>query len=220
MPSLRTAPAPVLVPAPVHRPARPAPADERGRLLDRFNAAVRVPAAHGGVACLPPLLDALALAEGGAEPDGARWIVDSNARLNAAAMMRRCFPDPEIHEVASEYGAAAYRRGWLRLDRTLPVQQHTHVVETAETWVEEDDRTLDQVLQTYGRPSVTFGDPDPCLPKTLGYASADHDIPLAVFHFAQAADTPSARLLAFRAGEGPFGARMAFTPFGWTAGED
>ncbi|WP_042424162.1 hypothetical protein [Streptacidiphilus anmyonensis] len=86
-------------------------------VLDRFNAAVRRPDTHGGLARLPLLLDALA--EGQEQPDGARWIVDDHARGNMAALLRSCFPQPEIHVVAAEYGAAAHERGWLHLDRTL-----------------------------------------------------------------------------------------------------
>jgi hypothetical protein len=153
---------------------------DRIRSLDEFNAAVRCPDAHGGLACLPLLLEALA--EDQARADGTRWIVDDNARLNMAALLRSCFPQPEIHVVAAEYGAAAHRRGWLHLDRALRTHDHTSLVETAESWA-ETDRTLDDVLHVYGRPSAIFGDRDPRSAKTLGYASGDRTAPLAVFHF-------------------------------------
>ncbi len=47
---------------------------DRVRVLDEFNATVRCPDAHGGLARLPVLLDALAQDEN--RPDGTRWIVD------------------------------------------------------------------------------------------------------------------------------------------------
>lgn len=184
---------------------------ERVRVLDEFNAAVRRPDAHGGLARLPLVLDALAQDED--RPDGARWIVDDNARLDTAALLRYFFPQPEIHVVAAEYGAAAHKRGWLRLDRALRTDEYMSLVETAEGWA-ETDRTLDNVLHEYGRPSAVFGDQDPRSAKTLGYASGDRTSPLAVFHFGEAGDAPSARLLAFRSGDDMFGANMGFTPFG------
>ena len=161
--------------------------------------------------CLPSLLDALAA--GAAAPEGTRWIVDDNARLDMAALTRYSFPQPEIHVVAAEYGAAAHKYGWLRLDRTMLDCEYTSLVDTAKDWA-ESDRTLDDVLQAFGQPSVTFGEPDPRLPKTLGYASVDLTAPLAVFHLDEAGDAPSARLLAFRAGDGFFGATLSFTPLG------
>ena len=184
---------------------------ERVQALDEFNAAVRCPDAHGGLARLPVLLDALAQDEAG--PDGTRWIVDDNARLDMAALLRNCFPQPEIHVVAAEYGAAAHKRGWLRLDRALPTHDYTSLVETAEGWA-ETDRTLDDVLHVYGRPSVIFGDQDPRSAKTLGYGSGDRSAPLAVFHLGEAGDAPSARLLAFRSGDDMSGTSMSFTPLG------
>jgi hypothetical protein len=190
---------------------------ERVNVLDEFNAAVRRPDAHGGLAGLPLLLDALAQDE--ARPDGTRWIVDDNARLGMAALLRYCFPQPEIHVVAAEYGAAAYERGWLRLDRALRTDEYTSLVETAEGWA-ETDHTFDDVLHVYGRPSAIFGDQDPRSAKTLGYASGDRTAPLAVFHFGEAGDAPSARLLAFRSGDDMFGASMGFTPFGDAVAEE
>ncbi len=183
----------------------------RVRVLDEFNAAVRCPDAHGGLARLPLLLDALAQDED--RPDGTRWIVDDNARLDMAALLRSFFPQPEIHVVAAEYGAAAHKHGWLRLDRAVRTVEYTSLVETAEGWA-ETDRTVDDVLRVHGRPSVIFGDQDPRSAKTLGYASGDRTSPLAVFHFDAAGDAPSARLLAFRCGDGLFGGSMGLTPFG------
>lgn len=137
---------------------------ERVRRLDEFNAAVRCPDAYGWLACLPVLLDALAQDE--ARPDGARWIMDDNARLDLAALLRYCFPQPGIHVVAAEYGAAAHSFGRLRLDRTLRTHGYTNLIETAEGWA-ETDRTLDDVLQVYGQPSAIFGDQDLHLAKPL-----------------------------------------------------
>ena len=193
--------------------ARPVPptAVRRAGVLDELNAVLRRPRAHGGLVRLPSLLDALA--EGGAASGGSGWIVDDNARLDMAALTRCSFPGPEVHVVAAEYGAAAHEHGWLRLDRTVSDREYARLVGTAGDWA-GSDRTLGDVLQAYGQPSVTFGEPDPRLPKTLGYASADLTAPLAVFHLAEAADALSARLLAFRAGNGFLGASPSFTPLG------
>ncbi|MGA5823108.1 hypothetical protein ACPC54_35255 [Kitasatospora sp. NPDC094028] len=202
------------LPRTVRRPAQasaPAADPDRAQLLDRFNAAVRQPGAHGGVAGLPLLLDALAACD--ARSEGARWIPDDNARLDLAALVRHCFPEPEIHVVAGEYGAAGHAHGWLRLDRTLGAEQYAHLVESAEAWA-SDDRTFDDVLEAYGRPSVLFGESDARLPKTLGYACADRTAPLALFHFGEAGDAPAARLLAVRFENDLMSAGFGFTPFG------
>jgi hypothetical protein len=63
---------------------------EYARVLDELNAAVRFPDAYGGLACLPVLLDALA--QGEDRPDGARWIVDDNARLDVGSVATLLFP--------------------------------------------------------------------------------------------------------------------------------
>lgn len=61
----------------------------------------------------------------------------------------------------------------------MRTHDYTNLVETAEDWA-ETDRTLDDDLQVYGRPSAIFGDQDPHSAKTLGYASGDSTAPLAV----------------------------------------
>jgi hypothetical protein len=128
-------------------------------------------------------------------------------------MVRRMFPAPEIHVVAAEYGAAAHEQGWLRLDRTLRRRHYSRLVDTAKAWA-KTDRTLHDVLATYGRPSVTFGDTDPRSPKTFGYACGDRSLPLVVFHFGESDDTQAARLLGFRRRDSFFDG-VGLTPFGW-----
>ncbi len=78
---------------------------------------------------LPLLLDLIA--ETDQQTEGAVWIPDKNERLGTAALARNQFADPDIHVVASQHGEDAYRRGWLRLDRTLTAGDHTALVDRA-----------------------------------------------------------------------------------------
>ncbi|MFJ9694326.1 hypothetical protein [Kitasatospora sp. NPDC101183] len=193
--------------------APPRDAAEHDHLVERFNAAVRHPGEHGGVGQLARLLDALAQSE------GERWIVDGNARLSMTALVRYCYPQPEIHVVAAEYGDAAHRRGWLRLDRALGADDYGSLLGSVDDWAKRN-RTLDQVLDAYGPPSVVFGDPGPRTAKTLGYGSEDREAPLLAFHFGDGKGAAQARLLAFRSGDDLFEAYMGFTPHGETVADE
>ncbi|MGW5353644.1 hypothetical protein ACWERV_24415 [Streptomyces sp. NPDC004031] len=192
----------------------------RERLLARLNRAVRRPSEHGGLAAVARLLDELAAAGaggGGAEAGEAVWIPDTVARLAPSAFLREAFPGPDVHVVASQYGEDAYRRGWLRLDRTLTGAEHAALAEAVVAWA-ADDRTLPEVLGAFGPPSVVFGPEDPELPKTLGYAAGDRTARFVTFHLGAAraeAGTGTAGLLAVRLHDG-FLDGWALTPWGET----
>ncbi|MFJ8621992.1 hypothetical protein ACIRD3_04020 [Kitasatospora sp. NPDC093550] len=169
------------VPAPPTAPNRVT--GSRDRLLERFNQAVRDPEESGGLSTVARLLDLLAAGE--PNPEGAVWLPDTNARLAASGILRGAFPDADVPLIASQYGEDAHRRGWLRLDRTLTPAEHSALVDTALTW-SAVDRALPDVLAAFGPPSVTFGSPDPSLPKTLSYATADPEAPVVAFHLGTA----------------------------------
>lgn len=72
-------------------------------------------------------------------------------------------------------------------------------------WVNSDRAvTINDITAEYGPASITFGDPDPRDPKTLGYATQDNEAPFLVFHFeaaeptADASSVEAATLLAVR----------------------
>ncbi len=172
-------------------PSVPASRDsERSRLLGQFNRAVRQPAPFGGLSTLPLLLDKLADAERHGEQT--LWIPDTNARLSPAVLMREYFPDPAIHVAASQYGEDAFRRGWLHLDRVLDHAEFDRLVSGSQTWAKAD-RTFHDIVSEYGSASITFGDPDPQRPKTMGYASADREAPFVAFHLGTAATAKDSR---------------------------
>jgi hypothetical protein len=179
-------------------------------LLSRFNDAVRRPSEHGGLAVLPLLLDQLAAAE--RQSEEIVWIPDVNARLSPAGIMRAFFPDPEVHIAASQYGEDAFRRGWLRLDRTLDAAEFAQLIDSVLNWAEVD-RTIHDVVAEYGPVSVTFGDLDPRRPKTLAYAGTDRDAPFVTFHLGAAPTESEAVLLGVRTHEDFFGG-WTFTPHG------
>lgn len=60
-------------------------------------------------------------------------------------------------------------------------------------WVNSDRAvTINDITAEYGPASITFGDPDPRDPKTLGYATQDTEAPFLVFHFEAAEPTADA----------------------------
>ncbi|WP_328471773.1 hypothetical protein [Streptomyces sp. NBC_00448] len=165
-------------------------------LVERLNRALRRPADFGGLPAVRSLLDRLA-ADAAA---GTVWMADTNARLSGAALLRHCLTDPEVHVAAAQYAEDAHHLSWLRPDRTLPAAGHAALVEGVLEWARADRDGAD-VVAAYGPPSVTFGDPDPRRPKTLGYVGADGRGPLVSFHLGHAPGRSGPVLLAARIGE-------------------
>lgn len=188
----------------------------REGLIAKFHDAVRRPDAFGGLSVLPLLLDLIAEAEG--QTGEVVWLPDTNERFGTLRLVRDLHPDPDIQVAASQYGEDAYRRGWLRLERILGPAEHAALVDGAGAWA-ETDRTVHDVLDEFGPASITFGDPDPGRPKTLGYAGSDREEPFVAFHFGPERTTSAgAALLAVH---GVVGAclDLQYTPHGragWT----
>ncbi|MFG2063459.1 hypothetical protein ACGFIK_18805 [Micromonospora sp. NPDC048871] len=91
-------------------------------------------------------------------------------------------------------------------------------------WVTQD-RTMSEVIETFGPPSVWIGGTNPFYPKTLAYTVADPDYDLICFHlwnaFADAAGEtgllgihPEPVVLAVRHRPGRFPDSFSFTPRG------
>lgn len=184
-------------------------------LLEKFHHAVRRPDLSGGVSVLPLLLDLIAEADPPAA--GTVWIPDTIERFGTTTALRNLFPDPDVQVAASQYGEDAYRRGWLRLDRTLGADEHSSLVQRSAAWAVDTDRTVHDVLDEFGPPSITHGDPDPCRPKSLAYACGDRNAPVVAFHFApERTAHAGAALLAVHGVEGGyFGLQL--TPYGMAA---
>jgi hypothetical protein len=82
---------------------------------------------------------------------------------------------------ASIYAAIAHRFGWLDLDRTLPAAAYRRMAADVGEWATKD-RTLSQVIDRFGTPSLRVGGNNPLWPTTLCYATADPDDDLICFH--------------------------------------
>lgn len=124
---------------------------------------------------------------------------------------------------ASLYAGIAHRCGWLDLDRTLSSAEYQRLATDIGEFVTED-RTLSQVIDTFGAPSLWIGGTNPLRPKTLGYTTANPDDELICMHlwktFANAdADGPQGvhpelMVLAVRHRPGDFPNSFSFTPEG------
>ena len=125
---------------------------------------------------------------------------------------------------ASIYAGIAHRCGWLDLDRTLLAIEYRRLAADIGEWVTED-RTLSQVIDRYGVPSLWVGGSNPWSPKTLCYATASPDDELICIHLWNTvanADTGAGRrgvhpepvVLAVRHRPGDFPSSFSFAPEG------
>ena len=125
---------------------------------------------------------------------------------------------------ASVYAEIAHRLGWLYLDRALSKSEYSLLAADIDGWA-APDRTLSEVIETFGAPSLWIGGTNPFFPKTLAYTTADLDDDLICIHlwnaFANAApDTglhgvcPEPAVLAVRHRPGNFPDSFTFTPEG------
>lgn len=150
----------------------------REYLLTQFNQALRRLGMYGGEDALRLLTDALAFADArqpewnatiaGLQAQGAA----TSARVRGAFQLLWDDQGPSPHDaVASVYAEVALPRGWVTLDRALDRQEYDDLDRASLPWAEQD-RTLTEVLATYGPPSIWFGGTNPYYPKTLGYTTA------------------------------------------------
>ena len=155
-----------------------APGDLRGYLLTQFNQALRRLGMYGGEDALRLLTDALAFADArqpewnetvaGLQAQGAA----TSARVRGAFQLLWGDQGPTPHDaVASVYAEVALPRGWVTLDRALDRQEYDDLDRASLPWAGQD-RTLTEVLATFGPPSIWFGGTNPYYPKTLGYTTA------------------------------------------------
>lgn len=193
--------------------------------LGRLNDALRRPGMWGGETTLRLFLDAVAFIEGRSavwqqEQDTLR---DRGAftALGVRGAFARVLPGYEDEgAVASVYAEIAWRHGWLTMDRVMATEEHQRLCLDAD-WCDRD-RSLDDVLDELGPPSVRCGGGNPRYSQTLVYAAADRTCGLVSFHFAGTYDwqapqpqpeSPPA-LVAVRHGDGLFLDTFAFTSAG------
>ena len=125
------------------------------------------------------LLEAMAAVDGSltrwrAECDGLR---DRSAftAIGVKGAYSHVLPVDALREAtASIYAEIAHRCGWLDLDRALSKAEHQKLAADIGEWSTRD-RTLSEVIETFGAPSLWIGGTNPLWPKTLAYTTADSD---------------------------------------------
>ena len=82
---------------------------------------------------------------------------------------------------ASVYAGIAHRCNWLDLDRALSKAEYRQLAADIDSRVAED-RTLSQVIDDFGPPSLCIGATHALHSKTLAYTTADRDDDLICVH--------------------------------------
>ena len=125
---------------------------------------------------------------------------------------------------ASVYAEIAHRLGRLELDRALSEAEFRQLGTDVGEWLAQD-RTLSEVIETFGSPSLWIGGTDPFRPTTLAYARADPGNDLICFHLWNAFASipgeteprgvhPEPVVPAVRHRPGPVPDSLSFTPEG------
>lgn len=113
---------------------------------------------------------------------------------------------------ASIYAEIAHRLGWLELDRVLSAAESQRMNADIHEWVTQD-RTLPEVMETFGPPSLWIGGTNRFYPKTLAYTT-NRDDDLICFHLwnAFANTTPEAGLREVESVSGSHDICVVFAP--------
>lgn len=124
---------------------------------------------------------------------------------------------------ASIYAEIAHRCGWLEPDRSLSMAEYQKMAAGVDDWVTQD-RTLSQVIETFGAPSLWIGGTNPLYSTTLAYITADLDDLICIHLWNTVANTapgagprgvhPEPVVLAVRHRPGNFPGSFSFTPEG------
>ncbi|GGO71717.1 hypothetical protein [Nonomuraea cavernae] len=202
-------------------------AEIRAYLRDRLNQALRRPGMFGGEMTLRLLLDHLTYAE----RDDAAWAEElrvleargARDALGVTGAFTTVVAGDYESGVASIYAEFVRDRGWLDIDRTLTTAEYASIRREVDAWVAQD-RTLTEVRETFGPPSVLFGGGNALYGKTLAYATERVTQPMVFFHLWNGTDPETGPtwppayhepiLLAVRRGRGPFKDTFTFTPRG------
>lgn len=191
---------------------------------EQVNAVLRRPGMYGRDEMAELLLlRAMAAVDGSstrwnAEFDGLR---DRHAftATGVEGAYRNVLPADALRDAtASVYADIAHRCGWLDLDRALSAAEYQGLAADIEDWLAED-RTLSEVLDRYGAPSLWIGGVNPFFPKTLCYATDSPDDELICIHLWNTTAGlegvfPEPVVLAVRHRSGDFPGSFSFTPEG------
>ncbi|MGA5761913.1 hypothetical protein [Nonomuraea bangladeshensis] len=202
-------------------------AEIRIYLKGQLNQALRRLGMFGGETSLRLLFDHLAYAEH-QETEWAQAIQSLERRgafnsLGVTGALATVLPDRCDHGVASIYAEPAHDRGWLQADRTLTTEDHASLRRRAAAWAAHD-RTLSEVREEFGPPSVLLGGANPFYGKTFAYLTEQATEPIIFFHFWNGCSDETKTtgrpiydepvLLAVRYGRGAFEDTFTFTPEG------
>jgi hypothetical protein len=198
--------------------------------LSQVNGVLRRPGLYGGHEIAERLLlEAMAAVDGSLELwwrefDGLRER-DAFAATGVVGAYSTILPADALRDATtSVYAEIAHRLGWLELDRALSEAEFQQLRPAVGEWVQQD-RTLSEVIGTFGPPSLWIGGTNPLYSKTLAYTTVDPDHDLICFHLwnAHANTTPETGLrgvhaepvvLAVRHRPGTFPDSFSFTPEG------
>ncbi|MEU8184613.1 hypothetical protein AB0B85_21460 [Micromonospora sp. NPDC049044] len=204
--------------------------EARRHHLAQVNGVLRRPGMYGRDEIAERLLlEAMAAVDGSLE----RWSTecdglrerDAFTPTGVVGAYRNILPADAVRDAAaSVYAEIAHRLGWLELDRALSEAEYGQLSADISGWLSRQ-RTLADVIETFGRPSIWIGGTNPSYPKTLAYTTADRDHVLICFHLWNAlantaAETglqgvhPEPVLLAVRHRPGKFPESFSFTPEG------
>ncbi|SEU34901.1 hypothetical protein SAMN05421811_112140 [Nonomuraea wenchangensis] len=199
----------------------------RTYLRHQLNQALRRPGMFGGETALRLLFDHLAYAEH-QETEWAQALRSLEMRgafnsLGVTGALATVLPDLRDDGVASIYAEAAHDRGWLQADRTLTTEDHASLRRRITAWAAHD-RTLTEVREEFGPPSVLLGGTNPFYGKTFAYLTDQATEPIIFFHLWNGCPDDTGTtwrpvhdepvLLAVRCGRGAFKETFSFTPEG------
>ncbi|MEU5989250.1 hypothetical protein ABZ806_09750 [Spirillospora sp. NPDC047418] len=197
----------------------------RDYLVDQLNLTLRRPGMYGGETAIRLVLDHLEYAE---RRDGAglprlleeRGAWTSRGVTGAFALVILGHYESGVASVYAEYARA---QGWLKIDRVLTAAEYSSIATEHRRWTAQD-RSLSDVLDAFGPPSIRFGGTNPLYGRTLSYTSGSPTDPMISFHLwngtepdAESSWPPLYRepvLLAVRSSSQTFETSLAFTPEG------
>lgn len=161
----------------------------RERLLEQTNHAVRRPGMFGGELPIRFLLGDLTFID---EADEA-WNYEQQQLRDRGSWTEIGVPgafatifggrQQGTHDAAvgSVYAEIAHRLGYLRLDNTLTTSDYRQLRREARPWSRAGDRSLSDVIETFGEPGIRCGGNGAFWPATIAYVTTSSSDPLICF---------------------------------------
>ncbi|RMI45529.1 hypothetical protein EBO15_09450 [Actinomadura harenae] len=202
-----------------------AAAEIRDYLVDQLNLTLRRPEMYGGETAIRLVLDHLEYAEH-RDRAGLPSLLEERGAWTPRGVtgaFAQVIPGDYESGIASVYAEYAQARGWLKIDRALTAAEYSALATEYRRWTAQD-RSLTDVLETFGPPSILFGGTNPLYGKTLSYTSGAPTDPVVSFHLWNGTE-PDAEstwpplynepvLLVARSTTQTFETSLAFTPEG------